>query len=257
MLKVYKLPCPSRFSSSEVLYNCLAAGEPYIAYALTHLFCRLSPPSRGERCWRFQRPLNRWTRDTKLSHSVWNRRILPSLKQSVIEVVGNLSSGDTTSSGTLDVRFFQRCTPSLGVLTFWVCFQPSLTLPCATKHPALEPRTCTLPAWTCSPPRCDPQQGGPHDPSPPDQNLFGMFEDFPIYSSGTKPGTLQSGFDDGIARNCTRTINRLRSILPQIYPSLEKVFAGSTLTLTPILDLLISYKRPQGLKQAGYRRVLN
>lgn len=70
----------------------------------------------------FQRPLNRWSRDTKLSHSVWNRRILPSLKQSVIEVVGNLSSGGTTSSGTLDVRFFQRCTPYLDVLTFWVCF---------------------------------------------------------------------------------------------------------------------------------------
>ncbi|CAB0523312.1 IS110 family transposase [Corynebacterium diphtheriae] len=68
---------------------------------------------------------------------------------------------------------------------------------------------------------------------------------------------ILSGFDDGIARNCTRTINRLRSILTQIYPSLEKVFAGSTLTLTPTLDLLISYKRPQGLKQAGYRRILN
>ena len=34
MLKAYKLPCPSRFSSSEVLSNCLAPGEPYIAYGI-------------------------------------------------------------------------------------------------------------------------------------------------------------------------------------------------------------------------------
>ncbi|MDK6844881.1 IS110 family transposase, partial [Escherichia coli] len=63
--------------------------------------------------------------------------------------------------------------------------------------------------------------------------------------------------DDDIARDCTRTVNRLRSVLTQIYPSLERVFAGSTLTRTPILELLIHYKGPQGLKRAGYQRVLN
>lgn len=68
---------------------------------------------------------------------------------------------------------------------------------------------------------------------------------------------MLSGFDDDIARDCTRTINRLRSVLIQIYPSLERVFAGSTLTRIPILDLLIHYKRPQGLKRARYQRVLN
>lgn len=68
---------------------------------------------------------------------------------------------------------------------------------------------------------------------------------------------MLSGFDDDIARDCTRTVNRLRSILTQIYPSLERVFAGSTLTRTPILDMLIHYKGPQGLKRAGYQRVLN
>ncbi|MDK6949096.1 IS110 family transposase, partial [Escherichia coli] len=46
-------------------------------------------------------------------------------------------------------------------------------------------------------------------------------------------------------------------VLTQIYPSLERVFAGSTLTRTPILELLIHYKGPQGLKRAGYHRVLN
>ncbi|MFR9481206.1 IS110 family transposase [Corynebacterium amycolatum] len=68
---------------------------------------------------------------------------------------------------------------------------------------------------------------------------------------------MLSGFDDDIARDCTRTVNRLRSVLTQIYPSLERVFAGSTLTRTPILELLIHYKGPQGLKRAGYQRVLN
>ncbi|CAB0781364.1 IS110 family transposase [Corynebacterium diphtheriae] len=68
---------------------------------------------------------------------------------------------------------------------------------------------------------------------------------------------MLSGFDDDIARDCTRTINRLRSVLTQIYPSLERVFAGSTLICTPVFDLLIHYKGPQGQKRAGYHRVLN
>lgn len=67
---------------------------------------------------------------------------------------------------------------------------------------------------------------------------------------------MLSGFDDDIARDCTRTINRLRSVLIQIYPSLERVLAGSTFTRTHVLDLLIRYKGPQGLDRAGYRRVL-
>ncbi|MFV8382337.1 IS110 family transposase [Corynebacterium hindlerae] len=44
---------------------------------------------------------------------------------------------------------------------------------------------------------------------------------------------MLSGFDDDIARDCTRTINQLRSVLTQICPSLERVFAGSTLTSYP------------------------
>lgn len=68
---------------------------------------------------------------------------------------------------------------------------------------------------------------------------------------------MLSGFDDDLARDCTQTINRLRSVLAQIYPSLERVFAGSTLTRTPVLGLLIHYKGPQGPKRAGYHRVLD
>lgn len=62
---------------------------------------------------------------------------------------------------------------------------------------------------------------------------------------------MLSGFDDDIARDCTRTINRLRSVLAQIYPSLERVFAGSTLTRTPVLDLLIHYKGPKASNELG------
>lgn len=35
-----------------------------------------------------------------------------------------------------------------------------------------------------------------------------------------------AGFDDDIARDCTRSINRLRSALHQIHPALERVFTG-------------------------------
>ena len=55
---------------------------------------------------------------------------------------------------------------------------------------------------------------------------------------------MLSGLDDDIARDCTRTINRLRSILVQIYPSLERVFAGEMLQRTFVLDLLIPYGGP-------------
>lgn len=67
---------------------------------------------------------------------------------------------------------------------------------------------------------------------------------------------MLSGLDDDIARDCTRTINRLRSILVQIYPSLERVFAGEILQRTFVLDLLIHYGGPTKLKKSGKKRVL-
>lgn len=51
-----------------------------------------------------------------------------------------------------------------------------------------------------------------------------------------------------------RAVDRLRSILTQIYPSLERVFTGSSL---PTRLFLIYYKGPQGLKRAEYHRVLS
>lgn len=67
---------------------------------------------------------------------------------------------------------------------------------------------------------------------------------------------MLSGLDDDIARDCTRTINRLRSILVQIYPSLERVFAGEVLQRAFVLDLLIHYGGPTKLKKSGKARVL-
>lgn len=56
------------------------------------------------------------------------------------------------------------------------------------------------------------------------------------------------GTDDDIARDYTRPVNGLRNVLTQIYPSLKRVFPGSTLTRTPVTDLLIHYKGPTTLK---------
>ena len=67
---------------------------------------------------------------------------------------------------------------------------------------------------------------------------------------------MLSGFDDDTSSNGTTTVNRLRSLLTQIHPSLERVFAGSTRTRIPILDLLIHYENPTRLKKAGRTRVL-
>ncbi len=67
---------------------------------------------------------------------------------------------------------------------------------------------------------------------------------------------MLSGLDDDIARDCTRTINRLRSILVQIYPSLERVFAGDIIQRAFVLDLLIHYGGPTRLKKSGKKRVL-
>lgn len=67
---------------------------------------------------------------------------------------------------------------------------------------------------------------------------------------------MLSGLDDDIARDCTRTINRLRSILVQIFPSLERVFAGGILQRAFVLELLIHYAGPTKLKRAGKTRVL-
>ena len=63
-----------------------------------------------------------------------------------------------------------------------------------------------------------------------------------------------SGFDEDLACESTRAINRLRSLLVQIYPSLERVFPGVVLARAIVLDLLIRYHGLAGLKAAGKNR---
>jgi len=64
-----------------------------------------------------------------------------------------------------------------------------------------------------------------------------------------------AGFDDDLAQQATRSINRLRSLLLQIHPALERVFAGSRLTTALALDLLAHYGGPTKLKRSGVKRV--
>jgi transposase len=65
-----------------------------------------------------------------------------------------------------------------------------------------------------------------------------------------------SGFDADLTHECTRAINRLRSLLLQIFPALERVFPGDVLTRALVLDMLIKYAGPTGLRAAGRANVL-
>ncbi|STC40830.1 IS110 family transposase [Corynebacterium amycolatum] len=67
---------------------------------------------------------------------------------------------------------------------------------------------------------------------------------------------MLAGFHDDIAKDATRTKNRLRSVLTQIHPALERVFAGEILSRTLVLDSLIHYEGPTKLAAAGRGRVL-
>ncbi|MCG1037820.1 IS110 family transposase, partial [Polaribacter sp. DS7-9] len=64
-----------------------------------------------------------------------------------------------------------------------------------------------------------------------------------------------AGYDDDLAHESTRSVNRLRSLLLQIHPALERVFAGTRLTNALPLDLLIKYGGPTKLAGAGPARV--
>lgn len=64
-----------------------------------------------------------------------------------------------------------------------------------------------------------------------------------------------AGTDEDLAHDITRAINRLRSLLLQVHPALERVFKGTVLTRRIVLDLLIRYGGPAGLRAAGKSRV--
>ena len=65
-----------------------------------------------------------------------------------------------------------------------------------------------------------------------------------------------SGFDTDLTHECTRAINRLRSLMLQIFPALERAFPGTILTRSLVLELLIKYAGPTGLRAAGRGNVL-
>ncbi|KXZ59196.1 hypothetical protein Bravens_00443 [Brevibacterium ravenspurgense] len=60
-----------------------------------------------------------------------------------------------------------------------------------------------------------------------------------------------SGFDEDFTRESTRVINRLRSLLVQVHPSLERFLAGAVLSRAIVLELFSRYHGLAGLKAAG------
>lgn len=63
------------------------------------------------------------------------------------------------------------------------------------------------------------------------------------------------GFDDDLAAEATRVRNRIRGLLTQIHPALERVLGPRT-GHPAVLELLARFGGPQGLQQAGRRRLL-
>jgi transposase len=66
--------------------------------------------------------------------------------------------------------------------------------------------------------------------------------------------SMLCGFDQDLAAQITATSNRLRGLLTQIHPALERV-VGKHLDHPATLDLLEAYPTPADLRQAGRRRV--
>jgi transposase len=61
-------------------------------------------------------------------------------------------------------------------------------------------------------------------------------------------------FDDDLAKQLTATSNRLRGLLTQIHPALERVL-GPRLDHPAVLDLLRTWPTPAALRAAGRKRV--
>jgi transposase len=62
------------------------------------------------------------------------------------------------------------------------------------------------------------------------------------------------GFDDDLAAESTRTINRIRGLLTSIHPGLERVL-GSRLDHPAVLDLLARHGAPGEIQAAGIEQV--
>lgn len=70
--------------------------------------------------------------------------------------------------------------------------------------------------------------------------------------------TMLCGFDDDLAKQATATSNRIRGLLTQIHPALERVLVlGPRLDHPAVLDLLRTWPTPEALRHAGRRRIGN
>lgn len=66
--------------------------------------------------------------------------------------------------------------------------------------------------------------------------------------------SMLCGFDDDLAGQITQASNRIRGLLTQIHPTLERVL-GPRLDHPAILDLLERYPSPERLRATGQKRV--
>jgi transposase len=67
--------------------------------------------------------------------------------------------------------------------------------------------------------------------------------------------TVLVGFDDDQAQEATRLSNRIRGLLTQVHPALERVL-GPKVSTTVVLELLSRFGGPAGLRAAGRRRLV-
>lgn len=63
------------------------------------------------------------------------------------------------------------------------------------------------------------------------------------------------GFDDDLAAEATRLTNRLRGLLTQIHPALERVL-GPRVHTKAVMALIARHGGPGGLRKAGRGRLL-
>lgn len=66
--------------------------------------------------------------------------------------------------------------------------------------------------------------------------------------------SMLCGFDDDLAKQATATSNRIRGLLTQIHPALERVI-GKHLGHQAMVELLIKYPTPATLRRAGRARI--
>lgn len=66
--------------------------------------------------------------------------------------------------------------------------------------------------------------------------------------------SMLCGFDDDLAKQATATSNRIRGLLTQIHPALERVI-GKHLDHVAMAELLVKYPTPAALRRAGETRI--